>query len=239
MKIISWNCNMAFRNKYEHVVAMDPDLLVIQECEHKQKLSDALADSGYNEIVWIGNNKHKGLGVITFNHCHVEQIEDYNDEFDYVLPLQLNNGAKKINLFAIWAMPHASVRSKDYVGQVWGAVNHYKDLLNESCILIGDLNSNAIWDKQRKNGNHTDVVNLLEKNNIVSVYHRQYQVEHGKEKDPTIYLLKNIKKPYHLDYCFASEELLGMNTKIDIGNPKDWLKLSDHMPLIIDGLDIS
>lgn len=229
---------MAFRKKYEYVTSLDPDLLVIQECEQKEKLAEALEATDYNEIIWIGNNPHKGIGVISYKDYQIKKMPVYNKEFEYVLPIQLSKGEKVINLFAIWAMPHKSVRSKDYVGQVWGAINYYAESLDNDSILIGDFNSNAIWNKQRKEGNHSDVVNFLQEKNIKSLYHQMNNEEHGKEKTPTIYLLKNIKKPYHLDYCFASTNLINKKTNIEIGKPKEWLKLSDHMPLIIEELEL-
>ena len=236
MKIISWNCNMAFRKKYEYVTAIGTDLLVIQECEHKQILEKALDLEAYNDIIWIGNNKNKGLGVISFNDYYLEQLDVYNEAYKYVLPLKLSKERNSINVLAIWAMPHEKDRKKDYVGQVWGAINYYKHLFDGPTILVGDFNSNAIWNAQRKEGNHTDVVNFLAAKKILSLYHNENKVEHGEEKDPTIYLLKNLKKPYHLDYCFASSKLIGNKTSIEVGKHKDWLKLSDHMPLLINGL---
>ena len=47
-----------------------------------------------------------------------------------------------------------------------------------------------------------------------------------------------MKKPYHLDYCFASENLIRSNTKIAIGKYDDWIKLSDHMPVVIENLNL-
>jgi exodeoxyribonuclease-3 len=38
MKIITWNCNMAFRKKADRVLALDPDIIVVPECECADKL---------------------------------------------------------------------------------------------------------------------------------------------------------------------------------------------------------
>lgn len=227
---------MAFRNKYEQVMALNPDLLVIQECENDDKLAKALADTNYNQLIWHGNNPHKGVGIISFNNCHIKLNKDFNTEFEYVIPLTLKIEARKINLFAIWAMPHETERRKSYVGQIWGAINYYAKKLNTESILIGDFNSNTIWDKKKRIGNHTDVVDFLHKKNITSIYHFINQMNHGQEKQPTLFLLKKKEKPYHLDYCFASKSLLSTSTTFKIGNYKEWIKWSDHMPIIIDGL---
>ena len=236
MKIISWNCNMAFRKKHERIIEQSPDLLIIQECENKDKLQKALETFQHNEIIWYGRNPHKGLAVISFNNVHIERAEDFNAEYEYVLPIKMKVGRQKINLFAIWAMPHQTDRKKNYVGQVWGAINYYKEELKKNCILIGDFNSNALWDNKIKTGNHSDVVKFLNDHKIYSLYHRQEYIKHGDEKDPTIYLLKNKEKPYHLDYCFCSKSLITKTTTIEVGQHDDWIKLSDHMPIIVENL---
>jgi endonuclease/exonuclease/phosphatase family metal-dependent hydrolase len=90
----------------------------------------------------------------------------------------------------------------------------------------------------RKNGNHSHVTVLLSEFEISSVYHNLNQIEHGKEIDPTLFLLKNRDKPYHIDYCFASNYMIKDKTTIQIGVYEDWIKISDHMPVIIDKLAV-
>ena len=33
MKIVTWNCNLNFAKKYQHIESMDADICIIQECE--------------------------------------------------------------------------------------------------------------------------------------------------------------------------------------------------------------
>ena len=33
MKVISWNCNLKFKQKFELINSYDPDICFIQECE--------------------------------------------------------------------------------------------------------------------------------------------------------------------------------------------------------------
>lgn len=236
LKIISWNCNMAFRKKYEKVLALQPDLLVLQECENEAKLERLAGDLGYNELIWYGDNPHKGVAVMSFNEAHVKRSDLHHPEYRYILPLHLEALGQEIHLFCIWAMPHPTERKKDYVGQVWGAIQHYSELLDSPSILVGDFNSNAIWDTKRKQGNHSHVVDFLSKKKIHSLYHEQTGCAHGQEKDPTLYLLKNAAKPYHMDYCFVSESLYTEQTRISIGSREEWISLSDHMPVVVEGL---
>ena len=100
--------------------------------------------------------------------------------------------------------------------------------------MIGDFNSNKIWDKEHlKNGSHSMVVDLLKTKKIQSSYHQFYNETEGKESIPTFFLQKNINKKYHIDYCFMSDNLNSRLSDIQIGNSKFYLQYSDHMRSII------
>jgi len=229
---------MAFRKKFMHVLNDSVDLAVIQECEHKDKLTIALQNIPYNDIIWYGDNPHKGIAVISFNDVYIKRKPNFNPEFQYVLPVDVTVNDQRLTLFAIWTMPHKTERQKRYVGQIWGAIHYYKKAFKEASILIGDFNSNAIWDAEYKIGNHSDVVSFLKVFGISSLYHDLHNEAHGEESEPTIYLLKQKSKPYHLDYCFASSSLVTERTSIDVGAIEDWLMYSDHMPVVVRNLEL-
>ena len=42
------------------------------------------------------------------------------------------------------------------------------------------------------------------------------------------------EKPYHIDYCFVSADLLDKVTKVEIGTYENWTAHSDHSPINID-----
>jgi hypothetical protein len=118
-----------------------------------------------------------------------------------------------------------------YIGQLWKYLNLHKETLriNDS-VVIGDFNSNAIWDKKHAAASHTHVVGQLSEVGLYSLYHYVQSTSHGKEPDPTFYLYRNRQKPYHIDYAFLPKDWLPGST-IDIGHHEAWSKYSDHMPV--------
>jgi len=236
MKVITWNCNMAFRKKWPHLLTFDPDIMVIQECEVKSKYALGQQIPGLNDFIWIGDNENKGIGILSFKNIRLSLASEHVDKFRYIVPVDVT-GYISVRLWAIWAMPEKGSKRNSYVGQIWNAVNHYKSFLkSKQTILIGDFNSNAIWDQERYPENHSMLVKLLAERNIHSLYHEQTGEAHGLESIPTFFLVKKKEKPYHLDYCFASSDLIKPETTIEVGHFADWIKLSDHVPLIIGNL---
>jgi exonuclease III len=58
-------------------------------------------------------------------------------------------------------------------------------------------------------------------------------MEQGKEEHPTLYLYRNLEKPYHIDYCFASADLLEKVKQVEIGSYENWFMHSDHSPVCV------
>ena len=232
MKIIHWNCQGAFRKKQERILALKPDLLIISECESEERLQFGKLTPQPNQFYWYGDNVHKGVGIFSYSDLRFELRADFNPKFRYILPFTVNSPSQIFDLYAIWAMGDMANRKERYVGQIWLAMNYYKNHLTKPSILIGDFNSNQIWDKKSRVGNHTDVVNLLNQYEIESLYHKRTKIDFGKEEEPTFYLYRKAERPYHMDYCFCSKQLTKNGFQFDIGTFKDWLDLSDHSPII-------
>lgn len=64
MRIVSWNCNGKFREKFEKVKELNADIYVIQECEDPQNyVGTAYGDFAKNDI-WNGKIKIKVWGFL-------------------------------------------------------------------------------------------------------------------------------------------------------------------------------
>ena len=234
MKLIAWNCNMAFRNKSHALSAFKADIYVISECEHPDKIKFSSKRSTPGNSVWIGDNKNKGLAVFAYGQYKLSLHRSYNPDIKLIAPILLTGGAIDFTLFAIWANNPAD-KDGTYVEQTWKAIHYYASLLKrQHVILAGDFNSNTIWDRKRRLSNHSNVVAHLQERGIESAYHLFHQQQQGKEKHPTQYMYRHKDKPYHLDYCFASKELLAGVDLVNIGSHKKWAPYSDHVPVIVN-----
>lgn len=233
MKITTWNCNMAFRKKAQFILAEKPDILIVPECENPSKLQFLEGVPIPTSTIWFGDNPNKGLGVFSYSNYKFKLLQCHNPDFKNILPIAVTGGKVNFTLFAIWANNPAD-KDGAYVTQVWKALQHYEALLSKSkVILIGDFNSNTIWDRPRRVGNHSTVVEKLEANKIFSTYHTFHQQQQGKEEHPTQFMYRHEDKPYHLDYCFASSHFIKRMTNVQIGQYQDWKLYSDHKPLSV------
>jgi exonuclease III len=233
MKIITWNCNMAFRKKAGMILKHKPDILIVAECEHPDKLkfSDDLPKP--TNSLWFGDNINKGLGIFSYGSSRFKVLKTHNPLLRLIIPITVSGGPFDFTLYAVWAY-NPNDPDGTYVEQVWKALHHYdKHLTKNRVILAGDFNSNTIWDKPRRKGNHSDVVKRLEEKGICSAYHQYHQQEQGKEKHPTFYLYRHKNKPYHIDYCFVSADLAPRLESVRIGGHKYWSQYSDHVPVIV------
>tara|TARA_R110000868_G_scaffold68878_6_gene203486 strand:+ start:5526 stop:6215 length:690 start_codon:yes stop_codon:yes gene_type:complete len=221
---------MAFRKKAEFILEEKPDILIVPECEHPDKLIFENNVTKPTNQFWYGKNLNKGLGVFSYSNFKIQLLNIHNPEFEYVLPLSVSNYKIEFTIFAIWAQKPK--KHDCYTEQIWNAVHYYNDLLEKDNVIIaGDFNSSSIWDKPNRIYNHTNLVEFLKSKNIQSTYHSFHNQEQGKENSPTLFMHRKIDRPYHIDFCFASNNLIKKIKNVEIGKYANWTKYSDHKPL--------
>lgn len=234
MKIVTWNCNMAFRKKKNRILQHNPDVLIIQECENPETKGNW---DEFSDWVWIGDNKNKGLGIFARNETKIEMISNPNDYVSRYIILVNIMGLRNLTLYGFWAMNDKIDRKKRYIGQVYTALQHYKDFLGTETIIAGDFNWNIIWDRSTNStlyGNFSDTIELLKHKGIFSIYHQQNNSDFGDENTPTFFMYKKLNKPYHIDYIFSSKELIELVTDFWIGKYEEWVDISDHVPIMVE-----
>jgi exodeoxyribonuclease-3 len=239
MRIIEWNCQGAFRHKNKEILELKPDILIVPECECEEKLQFDKLTPKPNDFIWYGDTGKKGIGIFSFSNYKFKLLKEFNPEFRYIVPIEVTDGTNSFLLFAVWAMDNKKNPLARYIGQVWNAVNYYQTTLTNNSILIGDFNSNQIWDDKERVGNHTEVVNFLNNLKIESLYHKQQDEIQGQENLKTFFMYRNLEKPYHIDYVFASNNLIKNGYNLIFGKPEHWIDKSDHIPLVLEINELS
>ncbi|HLZ55879.1 MAG TPA: endonuclease/exonuclease/phosphatase family protein [Ktedonosporobacter sp.] len=224
MRIVSWNCNMGFAKKREVVMDLRPDIVILQECSFKDI---ERTEAPFKH--WVGFNKHKGLAIIGFADHEYHIDGSYAEEWPWFIPLRIDD--VPLHIVGIWAC--VINQRMRYVRVTHKAVDHYATFLSlQNAMIIGDFNSNTIWDTNHRQLSHSKLVEKLDGIGLVSVYHTLRGEIQGKELTPTQFMYRNISKPYHLDFVFVSKTL-SCSCELSIGEPSEWISRSDHMPLIL------
>ena len=225
MKILSWNCNQNFSKKYEHIESINADISIIQECERLKE--DHFPEA---KFFWTGKNESKGLGILVRNQrAFLDPI--HNTNLINFLPINVDG----LRVLGVWAYNHRAVKfGKNLSGNTIDAINFYEDWLTEKsqpCIFGGDFNNAPQWDKKDNLNNFQNINSRLNHLGFESAYHTSTKEVFGSETSHTFFHTKNESNKYHIDYLYLrSLKLKSMR----VGTYDDWIKLSDHTPLILD-----
>jgi exodeoxyribonuclease-3 len=229
---------MALHNKYQHLLDLAPDIAVIPECANLAVMQEKARRFLPTSSIWIGDNRHKGLGVFTFGAYRAGRSDISEASFPHIQPVRID-GPVQFNLLAVWAC-HAHANSYEArQGPLMRAMNTYRAFIEDGpTIVAGDFNDNVRWDKPRKLNNHGMNVDALTTFGLRSAYHQSRGVDQGQEAEPTIYWRnRKIDGPrYHIDYCFVPNYWIDDTLSVAVGHYQDWVGvgLSDHVPLVVD-----
>ncbi|WP_288530286.1 endonuclease/exonuclease/phosphatase family protein [uncultured Secundilactobacillus sp.] len=219
MKVVSWNCNGRFRDKFALLdTTYHADLYIIQECENPLTCSNDKYRDWAKNIIWQGENKNRGLGIFS-RDLTVTRLDYPNYYMDNYLPFQCRN----YNFIGVWA-------KQNYIEDevLYAMLNASK--FNKKTIWMGDMNSSVNWNKEHGKRNHSLFNNFMGNVGLYSAYHGVTSEKQEQESQPTFFLYRHLDKPFHIDYCYCNPAIV---VNISVGTPDIWLKNSDHMPLEI------
>ena len=230
MKIVSWNANGKFSEKFPAILEEDADIYVIQECENPLIIdSEKYADFASNYF-WVGENQYYGLGIFAKDNVKLKLMDFDAKGLRYFIPVNVNDD---FNLLGVWTNPDMDgTKTIYYPKEITEYYEEHKDsgFFNEDMIICGDFNCDV-----RLKGSHAknvyEVIEKLSECGLVDIYHHLTGEKEGEETKPTFYMYRHLDKPYHLDHIFSSSDKV---KDLEIGDTDKWLQLSDHVPLIFE-----
>jgi exodeoxyribonuclease-3 len=232
LRIVTWNANRSFGRKLPALLALRPDVAVIQECEREVAVPEGAT------FAWVGRQPRNGLGVLGFGAHAVALDSAFDPRLQWVAPVGVG-GPIPFALIAVWSYgPRATEfhPMEPRASQVQQALTLYAPLFRDApAVFAGDFNNNVTWDRGRPD-DWAVTAERLEGAGLVSAYHAARGVPYGAEPEPTIYWRdRRADGPtFHIDFCFVPAAW--RIRSVSVGTFDDWVApgLSDHVPLVVD-----
>ncbi len=233
MQLVTWNCQGGFHRKIAAVEALHPDLAIIQECECPDRLRSRGEAWQAWPIVWCGDSPTKGLAVISFTGAQLAVDPIYDASLKHLLPVVVT-GSPNFRLLAVWTKEDAEQHAM-YIGQAVLGVQRYASFLaGDATVVAGDFNSNQIWDRPDRRYRHAEMVDLLERQGLVSAYHHHYGEAQGAETRSTFHMYRKQERGFHIDHCFVPRAWMPQLKSVQVGAYAEWHHLSDHCPIVVE-----
>jgi len=231
MRLTTWNCKGAFSRKHSSVAALKPDVLVAPEAEKLTAVQNVIGGLPLRSHYWVGDNKKKGLAVLSYGNYSLRVHEAYDSRHRWILPI-IVDGPEPFTLFAVWTVPHHETRS--YVSCLFDALKTYRTILQaERAIWAADFNQSTLFNSPADPLHFSHWLSKAAEFGFQSLYHMKLVCKHGCEPDKTFFLYHDISKPHHIDYIFAKSDIYEKGFDLVVGEHASWAKLSDHMPMTL------
>lgn len=239
LRVVVWNANMAVHRKLDALAELRPDIAVIPECANLGVLSRK-APGNLPEMVWIGRQSNKGLGIFAYGRYTLELHPSYNERLEWIAPVKVA-GPHPFLLLGAWCTrnPRSSQGPWRSYRQIQPALEEYRDLISRNpTVVAGDFNSNVTWDRPGRPDNFLSMIDAARDLGLVSAYHAANNAPLGSEQHPTIYWRDRTElgPRYHIDFCLIPREWVEHVTLVTVGEFARWVGsgLSDHAPLILE-----
>ena len=96
MRIITWNCNGKFSEKFPAILEEDADIYVIQECENPSIIDSNEYKDFASNYFWVGENQYYGLGIFARDDVKLELADLDDNGLRYFIPFRVDD---EFNLF--------------------------------------------------------------------------------------------------------------------------------------------
>ena len=100
MRLITWNCNMAIHNKFDTLLALRPDVALLQECASPDIPVAQPVYAASSSHAWTGTLATKGLAVLGFGAWSVAPLLA-GPRGNLSLPVRVH-GPRSFTVLALW-----------------------------------------------------------------------------------------------------------------------------------------
>src|SRR6266849_1842678 len=150
MKFVTWNCAMGLQKKHQKLLTLGVDFMVIQECS-QPFIAQLNRSEGWSSA-WFGKNPNKGLAVLVRAPWIIREAQALKPEWAAKLVI---DGPASIELFPVWACK-GNRPGKEYIVQTHLLLDIIKQPTpSPFTIVVGDFNSNSIWDSDDGTNDHS------------------------------------------------------------------------------------
>lgn len=236
MRLVFWNCNMGLHNKLPALMSLKPDVAVLPECAKPDIVRSKAPLLTPESFVWIGENPQKGLGIVGFGDFGVSLAACYEPAYRFIAPCHVT-GPVELNVIGVWDRHSGSEKMGRSPGPMMRSLEVYGDfILATATVVGGDFNNHVVFDKPNHVGNFAALHQGLAAFGLFSTYHAHHGVALGMEPDPTHYWRDRKRDGwrYHIDHVYAPTAWRDALVSHTVADFDSWIKLSDHMPLVVD-----
>jgi exonuclease III len=234
LRIVSWNCNMALRHKFDALLSLRPDVAIIQECAEPARAADGRWRPLCHDADWIGFNAQKGLGIFTFGDLSIRRHQTFSEAFSLYLPVEIH-GSCRFNLLGVWVADARKIPPAA-TNDPMAAISFYRPFLTAApAVVAGDFNRLPQQMSARSKAlPSTSVVELLARAGLENADTVMSDVSGQDALRRTHYHQRHFSRGFVVDYIFVPAAEPARLTAFEVGDPHDWLRWSDHVPLVAE-----
>ena len=180
MKILTYNINLSSQEKIDKVLGYEADVNILPEVACKEQIK---IPEGYR-MEWIGDFRHKGLGIIWKSDIKAEVPSWFNPKHQYFLPLLIDGKL----IMAAWPTTTEQNRPMKYPQIAMAALQEYAPYIKEyPTVITGDMNCYKGQSGETKQYSIQAILSFLEEMGLVSAYHDRTGEALGCETKATYY----------------------------------------------------
>lgn len=231
LRIVTWNCNMGLRLKFDRLLSLRPDVAVVQECADPDGANPWRPDcTAYD---WIGFNPDKGLGIFTFGGLTLTRHPSYSDAFALYLPVAVT-GWCRFNLLGLWVADPRRIPA-GATHEPFAALRYYRPFLAGSpAIVAGDFNHLPQQMSARRRGPGSSVLDVLAESGLTNADYAWSDASGQPALRRTHYHQRKLSRGFVVDYIFIPAAETARLAAFEVCGPHDWITWSDHVPLVAE-----